>query len=83
VKENISIHCTAGVTPKDMVRSLSGYGKVWCHKTRIETIMPLSQVCNKGQEVTFSSKTDNRFTDKKAGWNSYDFQALITRTLLL
>ena len=75
VKENILIHCTAGVTSTDMVGSLAGYGQLWYRKNRIANILSLSNVCNKGHEFIFSSNTDNRFEYKKNRMEQLEFSS--------
>ena len=59
-KENMFIHCTAGVAKTNLVGDLPGYGTVWYHPNGIANILSLSKVKEK-YRVTYDSDNNNQF----------------------
>jgi hypothetical protein len=70
----VAIHCNAGITSKNLVGNLPGYGEVWYNPNGITNILLLSKVKERGFWVTFDSDTGNKLHVHKIDGNKRVFQ---------
>jgi hypothetical protein len=62
---SMEVHFNAGVTTRNMVGDLDGYGTLWYHPTGIANIISLANKKDKGYHVTFDNNNNNSFNVNK------------------
>jgi hypothetical protein len=70
---SMTIHSNAGVSTKNQIANLSGYGVVWYDPNGIANIILMSQMIEKGYDISFDTGVGNMFIVAKPNGSTHQY----------